>query len=303
MFTYQSVKKRPKLLLTMTGLTEEEFTALLTTFTQVWQAYIDFEYVNRPNRERKVGAGKKATTLVAIEDTLLFILYYFKVSPLQEILAFEFGCVQGKANEWIHVLSPILQETLDRGGHLPERDAAQVDQRMELVNDDTYGIDGTERRRQRPVDPETQRTYYSGKKKSHTGKNLLIGGLTSRTIVYLSDTYAGRVHDKKITDLESPTFPKGIVLYKDTGFQGYEPDDVQTYQPTKKPKGKSLTPEQKAENRLISKVRVVIEHIIAGIKRCRIVKDVFRNTKVDFDDLAMELACGLHNFRTYFRSP
>jgi len=32
---------------------------------------------------------------------------------------------------------------------------------------------------------------------------------------------------------------------------------------------------------------VVIEHIIAGVKRCRIVKDVFRNTQEGFDDLAM----------------
>ena len=63
-----------------------------------------------------------------------------------------------------------------------------------------------------------------------------------------------------------------------------------------------MSQEQKAEKRLISKVRIVIEHLIAGIKRCRIVKDVFRNTKVHFDDLVMELACGLHNFRVHFRT-
>ena len=42
---------------------------------------------------------------------------------------------------------------------------------------------------------------------------------------------------------------------------------------------------------------MVIEHIIAGIKRCRIVKDLFRNTKDEYDDLVMEIACALHNFR------
>ena len=41
--------------------------------------------------------------------------------------------------------------------------------------------------------------------------------------------------------------------------------------------------------------------ILAGIKRCRIVKDVFRNTKEKYDDLVMEIACGLHNFRVYHR--
>jgi hypothetical protein len=90
-------------------------------------------------------------------------------------------------------------------------------------------------------------------------------------------------------------------VYKDTGFQGYEPEGVQTFQPRKKPKGKELTPEQKEQNSRISSIRIVIEHIIAGIKRCRIVKDIFRNTKEKYDDLVMEIACGLHNFRVHCR--
>jgi len=302
MFSYTRVKDRPTLFLAMTGLTQAEFESLLPYFQQAWDAYRQQTYQQRPDRQRQYGGGQLATSLVPIEDKLLFILYYLKAYPLQEILAFEFDMVQSAANEWIHILSPVLQEALDRGGYLPERDPAQVTTRMETDGDDTYGIDGTERRRQRPCDPQTQQECYSGKKKTHTVKNLLIGGLTSRTVVYLSDTYEGRIHDKKIADVEAPTFLEDIALYKDTGFQGYEPDHVQTVQPTKKPKGKELTPAQKAENTLISKVRIVIEHIIAGIKRCRIVKEVFRNTKEHFADMVMELACGLHNFRVDHRS-
>src|SRR5438132_5742853 len=95
-----------------------------------------------------------------------------------------------------------------------------------------------------------------------------------RKVHYLSQTYVGKRHDKKIVDEENPTFPKDTYLYKDTGFQGYEPEDVQTFQPPKKPKGKALSPEQREQNHLISSMRMVIEHIIGGIKRCRIVKDV-----------------------------
>jgi hypothetical protein len=76
---------------------------------------------------------------------------------------------------------------------------------------------------------------------------------------------------------------------------------VKTFQPQKKPKGKELTPAQKEQNSLISSIRIVIEHIIAGIKRCRIVKDLFRNTKEKYDDLVMEIACALHNFRVACR--
>jgi hypothetical protein len=40
-----------------------------------------------------------------------------------------------------------------------------------------------------------------------------------------------------------------------------------------------------------------VEHALAGAKRCRIVKDVLRNTKEAVSDSAMEAACGLHNLR------
>lgn len=65
----------------------------------------------------------------------------------------------------------------------------------------------------------------------------------------------------------------------------------------KKPRKKELTAREKHSNRKMSKVRVKVEHAISGIKRSRIVKDVFRNTKDHFSDLVMVIACGLHNFR------
>jgi len=46
-----------------------------------------------------------------------------------------------------------------------------------------------------------------------------------------------------------------------------------------------------------------VEHVIASIKRCRIVEDVFRNTKEGSSDLVMRIACALHNWRISFRHP
>lgn len=132
-------------------------------------------------------------------------------------------------------------------------------------------------------------------------KNNLIVDMEEHRVRYLSGTYAGRIHDKRICDEEDYTFPLGCVLFKDTGFQGFEPVHVATYQPKKKPRNQELSAEEKAENQLISSIRILVEHVIAGIKRCRIVHDVLRNTKAHFDDLVMEIACGLHNFRTVLR--
>ena len=54
-------------------------------------------------------------------------------------------------------------------------------------------------------------------------------------------------------------------------------------------------------NHLFSSARVVVEKVIAGVKRCRIVKDVLRLTKDGISDLVMEIACGLHNLRVSCR--
>ena len=54
-------------------------------------------------------------------------------------------------------------------------------------------------------------------------------------------------------------------------------------------------------NHLISSVRIIVEHVIAGVKRCRIVKDVLRLTTDGISDLVMEIACGLHNLRVSCR--
>ncbi len=43
------------------------------------------------------------------------------------------------------------------------------------------------------------------------------------------------------------------------------------------------------------------EHALSGVKRARVVKDVLRNTKDGFSDLAMVIACGLHNLRVQIR--
>ena len=95
--------------------------------------------------------------------------------------------------------------------------------------------------------------------------------------------------------------PKGSSLLQDTGFQGFTIEDVLIIQPKKKPKGKELTQDEKDSNREISSSRVRIEHIISGVKRCRIVKDKCRNWLKGFKDRIMEIACGLHNFRLKFR--
>ena len=118
-----------------------------------------------------------------------------------------------------------------------------------------------------------------------------------KRILWLSKTYDGHVHDKKIVDEQPLSFPTGITLWKDTGFSGHTPKNITVKMPTKKPKGKELSDVQKEENKKISGFRILVEHAIGGVKKCRILKERFRCRKFGFDDLVMLIACGLHNFR------
>ena len=131
----------------------------------------------------------------------------------------------------------------------------------------------------------------------------MIVELDSQLVCYLSQTSSGQRHDKRLCDEEGYCFPRLRELFKDTGFQGYEPAAVLTLQPKKKPRSHPLTVGERFLNRIIASVRIVVEHVICGIKRCRIVKDTFRNTKDLFADTVMAIACGLHNLRTDHRQP
>ena len=164
----------------------------------------------------------------------------------------------------------------------------------------TFLIDGTERPINRPQDKDDQKTYDSGKQKAHTVKNNVIT-VRGGKVLYLSDTHEGKKSDKKIADEEGYCFPPGSKLLKDSGFQGYEPEGVTTFQPKKKPRNGELTADEKLLNRAVSSLRVEVEHQIDGIKRCQIVVQKFRNRKDHYVDDVMETACGLHNFRVSYR--
>ncbi len=156
--------------------------------------------------------------------------------------------------------------------------------------------DGTERPIPRPQDPDEQARCYSGKKKRHTLKNVLLIH-AARQILFLSHTYEGRIHDKAIADAVPYPLPDRSELVEDLGFLGHELPGVQHTRPIKKPKGRRLTAKQKALNRTVACRRIPIEQVISSVKRCRIVKDTIRLWKDGVRDLVMEVCCALHNFR------
>jgi DDE superfamily endonuclease/Helix-turn-helix of DDE superfamily endonuclease len=292
--SYGELEGKPRILQSLTGLKPEEFEILLESFGTAWEDFVS-ETFQHEGRKRAYGAGRKPQ-LKQLEDKLLFILVYFRLYPTQAVQGFLFGMGQAQANEWVHRLTGVLNRALGYEQQLPEREPAKLEAVLSRCPSLEFMIDGTERPINRPQDKTDRKRYYSGKKKGHTVKNNVISARGGK-VLFLSDTYEGKKHDKKIADEEAYQFPQGSVLWQDTGFQGFAPHGVKIKQPKKKPRNGELSDEQKEENRQISKIRVEVEHQIGGIKRCQIVVQKFRNWVDHYIDDVMETACGLHNFR------
>jgi hypothetical protein len=234
MLIHDELKTNPRKFLSLTSLTPDEFESLLSAFEKAYlRKYPTSKTMSGKVRKRKTGAGRKSF-LESMEQKLLFALVYQKGYPLQSIMGELFGISQGRANEWIHRLLPILKQALDDLGVLPERDPKKFKTKEESQKDAVDSIiDGTERRRQRPKKAEKQALHYSGKKKIHSDKNVIIATAKRKRVSYLSQTYPGKMHDKKVADTEKISYPEHIALHKDTGFQGYEPNVRKLYQPKK----------------------------------------------------------------------
>jgi hypothetical protein len=143
-------------------------------------------------------------------------------------------------------------------------------------------------------------------KKRHTLKNTVISTL-DKTILFLGQTFVGHTHDYSMLKEEFPpeeAWFEFIQVLVDLGYQGiltqYVGDGIQL--PHKKPRKSkknpvtSLSEEQKAENRTMSKIRILVENAICGLKRYNILVHRFRNHRKSFDDDVIGIAAGLWNF-------
>ena len=184
-------------------------------------------------------------------------------------------------------------------GMMPERIGSEVPKHAALnIGGADLLLDGLERPRerprQRPKDAEPQTTSYSGKSKSHRDKNGVLVHEPTGQVIYVSPTESGHVHDKKRADEAGIIYPDTATLTQDTGFQGYEPANISIYQP-KKNERQALD----CRGQIAQSCHFICSDLC---RTCRIVKDVFRNGLDGLYDLAIEVACALHNWRLAFRA-
>lgn len=297
---YTKARKNPTMFLALTSVSISLFDEILPYFTEAHDEYFRWHNVKGEKvARRRSHTIQSNSPLPTVAERLFFILVYLKNNPLQSYHATCFDMSQQQCGQWIHTLTEVLRVAVDDAGMLPASDVVAFRRLLDERGGDAVVHelihDGTEREIPRPSDPDLQKEHYSGKKKKHTVKNAVITCMAG-FILFASPTVEGKMHDKRIAD-EMYSFPYECILQQDTGYQGYSADNVTVIQPTKKPKGKELTQEQKEANTEISRTRIKVEHAIGGVKILRIVKDECRLRKNDFVGRIFHLAAGLHNWR------
>jgi len=278
----------------LTGLTRREFANLVIDFS--WN-YREYEAKRRPDRVRKLGGGR-TPYLATTSDKLFYVLYYLKVYPTFDLASFQVGFARSHACEWLHLLLPILETTMQRKFVLPKRQISSPEEFSKLFPDakDVF-VDGMERSIQRSKNKKKQQKNYSGKKKMHTRKAVILSDKDRRVLV-VTPSKSGRRHDKRLADKASlfENLPDNVEAFADTAFTGVQKVHPKSYIPQKKPKGRNLTLEEKEMNRIISSLRVVVEHAIGGIKRYGCMSGKLRSRKPAIDDKFLLISSGLWNY-------
>lgn len=283
----------PRSMQAMTGLSKTEFDDLIITFEH---SVMENKREASTSTVRKFGGGRQGR-LVTVPEKLFYILFYLKTYPTFDVLGvwFDFDATNACKNS--HILLLALEKALGRKIVLPERKTSSIEELFRKFPEirDVF-VDGMERPVQRPRSQKRQRKLYSGKKKNHAKKSVILID-EHKQVLLLTPTKSARRHDKRLADKQSlfEAIPESVTVWADTGFVGVTKQHHNTMIPKKATKNNPLTYQDKQENKLISGLRVIVEHAIGGIKRYRAVAEKYRNHTAYMEDKLLLTSAGLWN--------
>src|SRR5215469_5140887 len=137
---FTDLQSRPMEFLDFTSLTLDEFQQLVSPFETAFQTRMAaWRMDGKPRTARRFRVYKNCPLLTP-EDRLLFILVSRTTYTLQVVHGRFFGMVQGKANQWIHVLLPALLAALRALGDAPARALTALAQRLGVAEADAAAV-------------------------------------------------------------------------------------------------------------------------------------------------------------------
>jgi hypothetical protein len=286
MLSYIALARRPAAFRSVTGIGPEDFDALLADFigAQADRRRAATRTKRGAPRRRAYGAGHPP----ALDDRhrLLMALAWLRLYPTYEVLGLLFGLDRGNA----HRNAEDVLTTLAAMGTFPfERPPADraklgsVVAVMDAFPQVRLVIDAKEQRVERPRGEARQRPFYSGKKRCHTIKTQVAVAPDGRVGAVSLSVPGGAWHDltllrgSGLLDRLDADADEGAML--DKGYVGVRGDrpDLPLFLPHRARRGRPLDDEQKGDNRLIARYRIVVEHTLAQMGRYQALRQVWRS--------------------------
>jgi len=325
MSLYHKLSRKPKLFLSVTGMNLHQFQALLPQFERA-----DEKFERRrkrkvvvTGRKRQRGIGGGAQFANDLCDRLLMLLFYYRLYLTQELMTLLFKAEDKSVIcRSIQLMRPVFESVLpvperarqrllslaDKEQKRRTKRIGSVEEFRQAYPELTFIIDGVEQPKRKPKAPAKRKSDYSGKKKRHTLKQIVIG-TPAGIIVDQSPSVGGRPHDFKVfkddhaaRSLCAEFKDYRVTIYGDSGFDGMRalrlPVTVRLNERARR--NHPLTRDQKKLNRLRSATRIEIEHTFSRRKKYRIAAETYRNCDEDYDS-TMSVVAGLVNLRAYDR--
>jgi hypothetical protein len=304
MFTYESLIRYPSAFRSLTGMTRTEFDTLLAAFRDALDRRQRARRTTQRGQPRQRAAGAGHPHRHDDCHRLLMALVWLRVYPTYELLGFYFGLhkrnAQLNVRDVLAVLDTLDDFPFDRPGS-PRKKLGSAAEVMTAFPEVRVVIDSKEQRVNRPRGFDTQKPYYSGKKKAHTVKTQVVVDPCGR-IEGLGDSVPGGAnHDlpllchsgvlEQLAEGEAAMLDKGYV-----GVKNYYPE-TRVVLPFKASRGHPLTAEQEAFNRKVAQYRIVVEHTMAQLNCFTVLRQVFRGQQRPRHSLVIRVVAKLVNRR------
>ena len=286
----EHIRKHPKLAKQVIGLTLPQLEQLIK------QASALDEQRRKAAEDHKVRVNKKGAGRaknLSEEAEICLTLFYLRQMPIFEVLGIIFDVSRTTANEIFHYWLPILRDLLP-SSLLEEWEILFQDNEFvqELLTSHQLLVDRAEQPRERPVNYQEQKKFFSGKKQKHTFKNQFLSLPKGKDIVDVVAGERGAEADVNLLRKQQQNFSEQQSFTGDKAYVGAE----RTKTPQKKPPKRELSLEQKKSNKLISKERIYGEHLIRIIKIFRVASERFRLHSRTYRQVILVI-CGLVRLR------
>ncbi|MGH9898425.1 MAG: transposase family protein [Pyrinomonadaceae bacterium] len=322
---YSKLARKPKMFLSVTGMNIHSFQHLLPHFEA---AFLKLERHRKKSnvrtgsaRQRRIGGGRCFNNDLA--NRLLMLLLYYRLYLTQDFMTLFFqaqhkSLICRNIQQMKAVFEAVLPTPEGAKKRILALAKAETQRRKKRIGsmeefkeaypELTFIIDGVEQPRRKPKDKEKRQSDYSGKKKRHTRKQLLIS-TPNGIIVDQSPSCGGRTHDFQAFKDDHASREPGkefkqhrVTMYGDSGFQGMQDLDmgIEVRLIQRARRNHPLTRDEKKLNHLRSSTRVKVEHTISRRKKYRIAAEEYRNRDGDYDQ-SMNIVAGLVNLRAYER--